>query len=225
MRTAPKQRTVTVPQSILRSVGALALALLLVGCESNSFAPDSQRKGLQLYNQGNYTDAAGSFQNAVRQSPTDFKSHYYLGLSFEKLGQNQRAIAALKSARDTQFQTGEGVRDLGSRQLTLDALARNLAASADRDFEIRLLRERAAIARDSEDYVLLARMFRAAGDPDNALVTYEDASTRYPRDHALLKEYGFYLKSLNINARAKDVLTRASRLRIDREVSAALRDL
>lgn len=222
--TSPSSLVRRLSPAITRGVvvGLLAFA---AGCELFTFADDARRKGLMLYNQGNYTDAAGSFQNAVKQKPTDYLSHFHLGQSYEQLGQQQRAIQSFKAARDTQMETGEGIRDTAMRQKILDALAGAIAKTSDREREIEILRQRAATARNGEDLIVIARTLRAAGDPDNAIVAYQEAITKYPREQAYFKEYGFFLRSLGLTDRARTVLEAATRLRIDPEVNEALRGL
>lgn len=205
---------------------AVSLAgLATSGCELSTFSEDARRKGLQMYNQGNYTDAAGSFQNAVKQRPTDYQSQYYLGQSYEKLDQMQRAIQCYKSARDTQLQTTEGIQDKAFRDKILDALAMAIGKAGNREQEVELLRARSATSRNGEDLVEIARVFKFGGDPDSAIATYDEAIAKYPREHAILKEYGFYLQSLGLKDKAREVLTAATKIRLDRDVDKALKDL
>lgn len=201
------------------------LALTVGGCELFTFSDDARRKGLMLYDQGNYTDAAGSFQNAVKQRPTDYKSFYHLGQSYEKLDRLQLAIQAYKAGRDAQRETGEGIQDTPFREKILDALAAAIAKSSDRDREIKTLQERAAVARNGEDFITLARVFKAAGDPDSAINAYQQAVTKYPREHGYLKEYGMYLASLGLRERARQVLTNAANIKPDSDVTKALQGL
>src|SRR5688500_3636415 len=66
-----------------RWAGLCALALLLAagGCGDMVMqAPgDTRARGVQLYNEGNFADAAGAFATATRQDPRDYQSYYYLG--------------------------------------------------------------------------------------------------------------------------------------------------
>lgn len=215
----------TIRRIVLLVLVSAPLVSSLTGCEVATFSEDARRKGLQLYSQNNYTDAAGSFQNAVKQRPTDYKSYYYLGQSYEKLDQLQRAIQAYKAARDVQFETLEGIQDRTMRAQILDALASTIARSGDKDREIEILRQRAAVARNGEDLMTLARVYRNSGDPDNAIATYETAVSRFPREQVYAKEYGLYLKQLGLSARAKQVLTHTASLKPDAEVTDALKGL
>src|SRR5437764_84264 len=63
------------------TVGLTALGVLAAGCAENiTFAKDAKKKGFQQLNDNDYADAAGSFQNAVRQQPGDYEAHFYLGV-------------------------------------------------------------------------------------------------------------------------------------------------
>lgn len=202
-----------------------ATAVGVGGCELFTFSNDARRKGLALYEQGNYTDAAGSFSNAVRQRPTDYKSFYYLGQSYEKLDRQQLAIQNYKSARDSQRQTGEGIQDTAFRDKILDALAGAIAKSTDREREIQILRERAAVARNGEDLITLARVFKAAGDPDSAIGTYRQAVDKYPREQIYFLEYGNYLASVGLKERARQVYNAGLSIKPDPDLSKALQGL
>lgn len=191
-------------------VAALALiGLSLTGCEWATFSGDATRKGNQLYAQGNYVDAAGSYQNAVRQLPTNYRAHYMLGMSYEQMGQTQKAIAAYKSGRDTRWETMAGIQDVKTADQVFDGLARTIAKTSDKDIEINLLKEHAAKARNGDDYIILARIFKNAGDPDNAVMAYNDAVTKYPKEKWYAEEYAKYLDSLGLASRATDVRTKA----------------
>jgi Tfp pilus assembly protein PilF len=193
------------------------------GCEVATFANDARRKGIALYEQGNFTDAAGSFQNAVKQLPTDYRSFYWLGLTYEKLDQNQRAIQAFKAARDTRLETMEGTRDLEMQENIYNALARSIAASASRDDEIEILKIRSATARNGDDLIVLARVFRESGDPDSAVSTYQQAVDRYPRNQDYAVEFGKYLTTVGLKDRARQVLSAAAKVRPNSDVQAALK--
>lgn len=195
------------------------------GCELFTFSREARERGIKLYNEGNFTDAAGSFQNAVRQRPTDYLSHFWLGRTYERLGQNQRAIQSYKAARDIRLETMDGIRDVETREAIFDGLARTIAASAERDLEIQRLRERAAVARDGDDLIVLARVYRAAGDADNAIVAYQEAVERFPRDQRYALEFGTYLRDLGFRERARQVLTDAARVRPNPDIDALLRTL
>ena len=96
----------TSPASLHRTIlktaapaATLACALIvggLAGCASSdvvTFSKDARREGIAKYEAGQYGDASGSFRNATRQNPRDYRSHYYLGACYEQMGQHQQAIA------------------------------------------------------------------------------------------------------------------------------------
>ena len=71
-----------------------ALGLSLVGgCADMMMTPGQARnKGVQLYNQGKFTDAAGTFRTATRKDPRDYQSYYYLGRSYASMKSYLQAI-------------------------------------------------------------------------------------------------------------------------------------
>jgi Tfp pilus assembly protein PilF len=73
-----------------RSFAIAALSgALLVGCQQEiiSHNPQSRAQGISDFEQGNYADAAGSFRNALRSDPRDYRSAYYLAQCYENLKQ------------------------------------------------------------------------------------------------------------------------------------------
>lgn len=206
-------------------VGGALLLAMVAGCQFATYSDDARRKGQELYKQGLYTDAAGAFQNATQQVQTDYLSHYYLGQTYEKLGDTQRAIQSYKSARDTRLQTVQGIQDDATRDKIYEGLAGAISHSSSKDAEIEILRNRAIAARNGDDLVVLAKLFAASGDPDSAMQTYDELLKKYPRDGWYAKEYGLYLARIGMKAKAKGVLIEAESLHRDNEVEAALKGL
>jgi len=70
---------VAVSALLRRSMVPVVLLASLSGC-AGMFTPHEDPKvaGMRLYRQQDYTDAAGSFRNAIRTDPRDYQSHYYL---------------------------------------------------------------------------------------------------------------------------------------------------
>ena len=58
-----------------------------------TYSQEYRAKGIEYYQQGDYTDAASAFRNAVHQQPPDYTSHYYLGACLA-----QRAITSRPSS-------------------------------------------------------------------------------------------------------------------------------
>jgi tetratricopeptide (TPR) repeat protein len=209
--------------TLLPAAGCLTPLLITAsGCESYTFADDARREGMRLYDQKQYVDAAGSFLNAVKQQPADYKSHYMLGESYAKLGQPQRAIQAYKSALDTQLTTLAGKSDTETRSKIIDGLAGQIALAGDRQDEITALKAVAnpttgsvPAARQGEALVIIARVYKFSGDHDNAIATYDTLTNRFPGNFEYLKEFGLYLHNLNLDTRAAATLRQAQSIRMD----------
>ncbi len=73
-----------------------------------TYAKDARRDGLSNMREGNYVDAAGSFRNAVRQDPRDYKSYYYLGQCYDRMASTHQAIGSYRSGLDVMNVTLEG---------------------------------------------------------------------------------------------------------------------
>src|SRR5688572_32765209 len=97
-----------------RSLFALTLAAaVLAGCQQEIISrnPQSRAAGMRDFNEGNYADAAGSFKDAIRSDPRDYKSQYYLAQCYENLKQYQQATQAYKASIDAQPRTLGGRED------------------------------------------------------------------------------------------------------------------
>lgn len=211
-----------------RSLALLAAALLLgglAGCaDVVTYSQDARAEGLKLYNQGQYTDAAGSFRNAVRQEPRDYQSQYWLGQSYAQMGSHGKAITAFRSGLDSMKVTYDGQRDTAFRAKILDALAQTIAGSTQRVTEIENVERATAANPSAEQYLLLAKIYRYAGDHDMAIEQYSQALTVTPRDFATLKDFGFYLEQIGATEQAVARLSRANAINPqDIEVADALR--
>lgn len=57
-------------------------------------------EGVAAFKAGDYTTAAGQFQDVVASSPDGYQSHYMLGLSLQKLNRKEEALASLRKAYD-----------------------------------------------------------------------------------------------------------------------------
>ncbi len=210
-------------KTVLPLLATLAAVVLSgTGCESYTFGNDARREGMRLYDQKQYVDAAGSFLNAVKQQPGDYQSHFMMGESFAKLGQSQKAIQAYKSALDIQSTTVAGRADTETRSKIIDGLASQIALAENRTLEMTSLRTAAELpagtkptAKQGEALLTIARVYKFAGDHDNAIATYEDLTGRYPRNFEYLKEYGLYLHNLNLDTRAAATLRQAQAIRMD----------
>lgn len=217
-------------------IGVLVFAgLLAVGCTTDQpivSNPRSARlQGITLYNRGDYHNASGAFRNAVHQDPRDYRGQYYLGLSYDRLGDQQQAVQAYKSALKVMRETPAGREDVDFRQIVMNTLASIIVRNDANMLEQELLSKQAAdTALDSreraEDYFLLAKIERYRGDADSALMAYFKGSELDTQDFWLQKEAGLYMLQMGKNNQAAIAIGRASKLNSrDPEVVAAMGQL
>src|SRR5215207_2415346 len=159
----------------------LAIALgcaVLVGCQQEIISrnPQSRSAGVRDFQEGNYADAAGSFKDAIRSDPRDYKSQFYLAQSYENLKQYQQAIQAYKASLDAQPRTLAGKEDKDQRIATIKALAACISKADNHDAETNLVEQAAKNGNRSQDWLLLANIHRNRGDADSALDAYNRAA-------------------------------------------------
>ena len=209
--------------------GALAAATVFtVGCQQEiiSSNPSSRAQGIRQFEEGNYADAAGTFRNALRSDPRDYKSQYYLARSYENLKQYQQAIQAYKASLDAQPRTLAGREDKEQRIATIKALAACISKADNRDAETNLIEQAAKNGNRSQDWLLLANIHRDRGDADSALDAYNRATLANPEDFTCVKEFGLYLEQVGQQQRASQQLKKAYGLNAnDQQVNDALRRL
>jgi len=203
----------------------LGLLIGAMGCaDVMTYSRDSHRQGMKLYQQGNYADAAGAFRNSVRQNPRNYQGYYYLGASYEQLGQHQQAIASYRTARQTIGLTIEGREDRAFRHKILDSLASAIARSDQRDIETNAVQREAQEKQSGESWLLLAKVYAYRGDADSAIDAYNRAALLEPHNFEIAKEYGLYLERVGQRQRAEQPLRRAYSLNPqDDQVNQALR--
>jgi tetratricopeptide (TPR) repeat protein len=202
-------------------LGGLSLGLFAGCADVVTYANDARRDGLKNMKDGNTVDAAGSFRNAVRQDPRDYKSYYYLGQCYDEMGSQNQAVQAYRSGLDVMNITVEGREDRKFRLQTIDALAASLAKSGVRTFDTQAA---AGKSKPAEQKFITAKAYRHLGDADNALANYQQASLLDPNDVAIAKEYGLFLEQTGQADQARPVLKRAYAMDMkDQEVAAALR--
>lgn len=209
--------------SIAGPVTAVLLAAGLAGCgtEIISYNRQFREQGMSQYTQADYPAAAGSFENAIRQEPGDYTSHYYLGQCCEKMNKPQQAIQQYRTTLTVMEHSLEGKTDSEFRSKVIVALARVVAGQSDRSGDLAALE---AQPRTAENALLLAEIYRQTGDADNAMTRFEQAQQIDPQNPQIAKEYGLYLEQLGQTARADRQLRRAYTLNDkDEEVAAALR--
>src|SRR2546421_3144317 len=214
-------------RAIAVAASLLAAPLLLGGCSGflTKFE-EPQAQGLRLYQEKNYTEAAGAFRNAIRKDPRDYKSHYYLAVACDAEQRYQESIEAYRASLDIMKITYDGQDDVKFRQKALDGLAITVAKSDPHDTQINAFEKQAKTSRKAEDFFLLAKIFRYRQDADMALENYNHAALLDNKNFAILKEYGLYLLQLNQSPRALSTLSQAYRVNDkDEQVIGALRQL
>ena len=219
--------------SIQRILGGAALAAALcvgtAGCGTSSEmiinrAPSQRAEGIHQYEEGNYADAAGSFRQAIRSDPRDYKSQFYLAQSYEQLKQYQQAIQAYKASLDAQPRTLAGKEDKPQRLATIKALAGVISKSDTNNAETNLVEQAAKNGKQTQDWLLLANIHRNRGDADSALDAYNRAALADPKDFDVVKEYALYLEQVGQQQRAAQQLKKAYTLnQKDEQVNNALR--
>ena len=200
-------------------------AALLVGCQQEiiSHNPESRAQGMQEFQQGEYADAAGSFRNAVRSDPRDYRSSYYLAMSLENLKQYQQAIQSYKTSLDIQQRTLAGQDDEAQRLRTTEALASCISKSDSRDSELNLIEQKARAENQPSDWLLLGKIYQDRGDADSALDAYNHGYLVAPKDFMMAKQYGLYLEQVGQKQKAAYTLRKAYTLnQNDQQVNDAL---
>lgn len=214
---------------------ALLVGFLMAGCTTDQPLVSNPRKarleGIELYNRADYENAAGAFRNAVRQEPRDYRSHYYQGLTYERLGNVQQAIQSYKSALDVMKETPAGRDAIDFRQIVMNTLGSALAKYDTNHLEQDLLSRQATNMefdgrQRAESYFQLAKVERYRRDADSALQAYYKASELDRNDFWLQKEAGLYMLQMGQNNRAVKSIQRANELRArDSEIIAAMQQL
>jgi cytochrome c-type biogenesis protein CcmH/NrfG len=214
--------------SVSSIAAASALMLSGSGCaDALVYAKDAHNQGMELYNEGDYADAAGAFENATRQDPRDYSSYYYLGACYDQMHDYREAISAYHSSLDVMGLTLAGQHDQATRDRALDALAGSIAHSPSVGVETVAMEQKCkANPTDVEDQWLLAKVYRYSGDADAAVDAYNKAVLVGSKKFALTKEAGMYEESLGQTQRATFALRQANAVNPDDpQVTAALHRL
>ena len=212
----------------LRSVFSLSLLLplsLLAGCSevvNITYANKSREKGMGLYKDRSYVEAAGAFANAIRQDPRDFEAHFYLGVCHDEMGQHQQAFQQYRTSLDVMARYITGQYDPKFREMVLDTLAASVARHDVGDVELSRLEDRARTGRNAEDWFVVAKVYRLKGDPDMAIDAYRRAAQWDPASFAVRKEFGLWLLDpLNQPREAEQHLRQAFKLNANDEAVLA----
>jgi tetratricopeptide (TPR) repeat protein len=206
--------------------GAMLVSLLGCGSDVLTWSKEAKAQGIQDYNDGRYAEAAGAFSNAIRQTPTDFESEYWLALSYEQMQSYHESIDAYKTCLRLMPAPGTVYYNAAMHDSAFDRLARIVARFDPTGRETDLIVQTAAQSGSSEDYRLLGWVFRYRGDADSALTNYRHSVQIDPNNFVAQRELGMYLEQLNQNQEAGQVLRDAYRLnQNDSRVNNALRRL
>jgi len=217
-----------VTRRILSVVAWGGLFLTLVGCNTDmiTYSKGSQRQGISQLNDNDWVDATGSFQNSVRQDPTNYQSQFYLGECYEMNKQYDLAAHSYKACLTEMAKTLPGREDTAFHEQAMNHLARLLADADPSQAQTNLLIQQAQQDRSGEEYRIVARSFRYRSDADSAIQNYRTALLMSPHDFDINKEYGLYLVQLNQSQSAVTLLREAYRQnQNDPQVNAALRQL
>ncbi len=213
--------------------GLVGSTALVTGCQHNDaigkqqlLLDNARKQGITYYEAGDYANAAGSLQNAVRQDPRDYLAFYYLGMSYDGLTSYQQAIGSFNSALDMIQKDREGKFDKSTRLKIINGLAGSIAKSDNREREIATILQRVNSRDNAQDWFILAKTYRNMGDADAAMDAYNRANKLEPRNFIIAKDYGLYLEGTGQAAKAEQMLKSAYRIdSSDNQVADALRRL
>jgi tetratricopeptide (TPR) repeat protein len=207
----------------LKRAAATALLFGIVGCgtEIISYNREFRTHGIDQYNNNDYPNAASSFANALRQEPGDYISRYFLGVCEDHMGKLQQAIQEYRTTLDMMSNSMEGKGDVKFRARVVNAYADAIGRESDRTGDLAFLEHQPPSA---ETCFILAKIYRQAGDADNAISRFQQAQQLDPKSADVAKEYALYLEQLGQTQRAEAQLRRAYSLNSnDDEINAALR--
>jgi tetratricopeptide (TPR) repeat protein len=209
--------------AVVRSIVLAACVFAFAGCaEVTASSRHSREQGQKLYSQGEYVDAAGAFNNAVRTDPLDYRAWYGLGQSYDKSQSYHQSIQAYRTALDMRKRTLPGREDEAMRVKIIDALGKAIAAGNDAAFQANSAGKGRATA---EEKYIEAKALQYMGDADSAIEAYQQATLLDRKDFAIAKDYGLYLEKVaTMRDQAVKQLKRAYQMnQRDPEVVAALR--
>lgn len=183
--------------SAYRQFAALSAVLMLAtltGCVSELPVDTVRLNAYQSYRASDYAAAQDQFAACVRRDPTDYKSHYYLGL----IGLNQindpayarRHLELALTLRESRIRRPlvleSGLPDTAvpypSRADITDALAEALYRMDTPQQLFAFLRNATDEHGEVSDYLRLARYLAKSGDHDEAKNAYIQAIKVAPAD-------------------------------------------
>lgn len=173
-------------RSATQVLGLLALSLLSVGCNLGS--QQSNIVGQQAFQNGNYMQALGRFQQALAQNPNNPDANYNLAAVFYSMGKSQRNSQYLSQAEQLYRKaiSLDGQHAEAHRGLT--AL---LIETGREQFAFDLLDGwRKRNPNSAEPLIELARVYQEYGDNQHATDLLADALKVDGRNVRALKAMG-----------------------------------
>ena len=164
----------------MRSTRRLAGAVLLLAAavlppRPAQGADDRRvRKGRILYKSGKYQEAIEQFRAAVEEDARNAEAHLWLGLSFSRIAEPEKAVDSLEEARKLDPANEEVYRSLGTAYLELEgrdtakgehAIAKKRLAKAEEVAQELLKRT----PKDKESYEYLIQLAKRQSKLDEAL--------------------------------------------------------
>jgi tetratricopeptide (TPR) repeat protein len=159
------------------------------------------RKGRIYYKSGKYQEAVTEFRAAVEEDSRDAAAHLWLGKSYMKIAEPEKAVENLGEANRLDPENEESYRELGSAHLQLAGRYRAKGETKLADRHVQEARDvgQALLQRDPQDkesYEFLVRLAQQQDDLDQAIrycekvleIDPNDVSTHLQRIDILLKQ-------------------------------------
>jgi tetratricopeptide (TPR) repeat protein len=160
------------------------LTLVASGCSANRFNVE----GSKYYQQGQYSQAINSFQQAIKAQPRDANGYYNLGVTFHNLGNQTKNSQSLVQAESFYRQAIENNPDHVDAHRGLAVL---LAETNRKQLAFDSLRDWLARRPDSaEPRIELARLYKEFGDKSTATQLLSDALNVDYRNARALRALG-----------------------------------
>src|SRR5689334_15345073 len=126
--------------SLTKSAMMLGLLLSAGACaELMTNTRVDREKGIKLYNDGQYADAAGVFRETIKHNAADLQSHLYLAQSLDHLHAYEQAVEQYRATLRIMEKSLEGRDNRELRLKTLDQLADAIAHTQDHDTQQSIL--------------------------------------------------------------------------------------
>jgi cytochrome c-type biogenesis protein CcmH/NrfG len=174
-------------------------------------SPGAARRGHSPVRGRQLRRRRGSFRQAIRSDPRDYKSQFYLAQSYENLKQYQQAIQAYKASLDAQPRTLAGKEDKEQQIATIKALASCIAKSDTNNAETNLVESAAKNGKQAQDWLLLANIHRDRGDADISAGRVQPRGAERSEEFHVVKEYALYLEQVGQQQAAAQQLRRRIR--------------